>query len=481
MDMKMIINGEFVDSSDGKVTNNINPYTGEVIGTVPAATKEDVDRAIAYAVEGQKVWSAMRCDERDVILNRFIKLVEENLEDIARLESAETGKTITECRNEVKLVPLVMQAYMHAAATLYGQYLPNNVEPRNAADVIFTKYEPIGVCVCVGPYNFPVATMNNKVAPALCAGNAVIMKPASDTPMSTLLYAKLMLDAGMPKNVISVVTGSGGKMGSWFTSHKDVALISLTGSTEVGVTVQREASEQLKRCHLELGGNDPLIIFEDADLDRAVGETLTGRLRAAGQICTGSKRLIVHNSLKEEYTRRLIEKLSTVKFGDPADESVEMGTLINARAANTVMEQIEHTINQGAKCLHGGKKIGDTFVEPTVLVDVTPDMDVAKDMEIFGPVYPIIGFDTFEEAIEIANNTTYGLSSGIITENMRIGIQAAYALKAGMCVINGSGNYRSSYLSFGGYKMSGVGREGALETLKEFSEVKNIVLRQVLS
>lgn len=477
----MIIGGELVDASDGAVLENINPYTGELIGTVPAATQEDVDRAVANAVSGQKEWAALRNDERDAILNKFLALYDEHAEELAQLLSREGGKTITECRGEVGSVPLIFRAYMNASATLYGQALPNNIERRNTSDIMFTSYEPLGVCVCVAPFNYPVSTMTNKVAPALCAGNSVIMKPASDTPMSIILYAQLMLEAGMPANTIQVITGSGSKVGKWVTENKDVAAISLTGSTAVGVELQANASSHLQRVLLELGGNDPFVVFEDCNLDKAVSEAIGGRIYNAGQICSASKRFIVQNSVKEAFTEKLIAGLKQIKCGDPLDDSVVFSCLVNPSAAKKVAEQIQYTIGQGARCVYGGKQIAKTIVEPTVLIDVTPEMDIAKDMEVFGPVFPIIGFDTFDEAIAIANNTSYGLSAGVMTENIATAMKAARAIQAGTCVINGTGDYRTSYHGFGGYKMSGVGREGALHTLEEFSEVKTTVLRGVIA
>ncbi len=480
MDLKMIIGGEFMDASDGAKMENYNPYTGARIGTVPSATKQDVDCAISNAVSGQKEWAALRQDEREAIINRFLALLSQNAEEIAQLLSQEGGKTISECRGEVGSVPLIFRAYMNAAATLYGESLPHNVERRNTDDVMFTVYEPMGVCVCVGPFNYPISTMTNKVAPALCAGNSVVMKPASDTPMSTLLYAKLMLEAGFPKNTVQVVTGSGGKIGQWVTENKDVAVISLTGSTEVGVTLQKAASEHLQRVLLELGGNDPLVVFEDCDLEQAVDEAIGGRVYNSGQICSASKRFIVQNSIKEKFATHLAEKLSALKYGDPGNpETVTSCCMINKKAADDVEAQIQKAISAGAKCLYGGTRKG-MLIEPTVLVDVTADMDIARDEEVFGPVFPVIGFDTFEQAMEIANNTVYGLSSGVMTRSISTALKAAYTIQAGTCVINGTGDYRTSYHGFGGYKMSGVGREGASSTLKEFSEVKTIVFRAAL-
>lgn len=480
MKMEMIIGGREIGSSDGSIKENYNPYNGELIGTVPSATKGDVDLAIENAVIGQKQWEALRLDEKERIINKFLSILDERSEELATLLSREGGKTIRECRGEVGSVPLIFRAYMNAAATLYGKTLPHNIEPRNTSDVIFTTYEPLGVCVCVGPFNYPISTMTNKIAPALCAGNSVIMKPASDTPMSTILYAKWMLEAGMPENTIQVITGSGSKIGKWITENKKVAAISLTGSTEVGVQLQKDASEYLQHIMLELGGNDPLIIFDDYNIEKAVEQAVGGRIYNAGQICSASKRFIVHNNVKDKFAELLIEKLSSLKYGNPLDEDVVSSCcLINSKAADEVERQIQKTIEAGAKCIYGGER-DKNIINPTVLMDVTPEMEVAQSEEIFGPVFPIIGFNTFDEAIEIANKSIYGLSAGVMTENIEIALKASYSIESGTCVVNGTGDYRTSYHGFGGYKMSGIGREGASITLKEFSNVKTVVLRGVL-
>lgn len=479
MDWKMIIGGHFVDSSDGKVLENYDPYTTELIGTVPAATKEDVDLAVKNAVAGQKEWAALRQDEREVILNRFLALYEEHAEELAQLLCREGAKTISECRGEVGSVPLIFRAYMNAAATMYGKTLAANVERRNTSDAIMTFYEPIGVCVCVGPFNYPISTMTNKVAPALCAGNSVIMKPASDTPMSTLLYGKLMLEAGMPANTVQVITGSGSKIGKWVGENKDVALVSLTGSTEVGSELHCAASRYLQRVLLELGGNDPLVVFADCDLDHAVEEAVNGRIYNAGQICSASKRFFVEESIYDDFAARLSSRLTSLHYGDPKDPTVVTSCcMINRRAAEKVEAQIQKTIAAGATCICGGHRDG-TLIEPTVLTDVTPEMEIAQSEEVFGPVFPLIRFKEFDEVIELANNTKYGLSAGIMTNDISKAMKAASAIQSGTCVINGTGDYRTSYHGFGGCKMSGIGREGASETLKEFSEIKTIVLRSV--
>lgn len=480
MDMKMLIGGSLVDAAGGAVINNVDPYDGSLIGTVPSAARADVERAVACAVRGQREWAALRHDQREALIERFLSLLTEHEEELAQLLCRESGKTISICRAEIRQIPLIYRAYLHAAATLFGKSLPCGIEPRNLNDAAFTRYEPLGVCVCIAPFNYPLSLLTNKLAPALLAGNSVIAKPASDTPMSTLRYVELMWEAGFSGNVVQAITGSGSQVGQWITDDPGVAAVSLTGSVSAGVSLYQGAGKHLQRIHLELGGNDPLIVFPDCDLDKAAAEAVAGRLPNAGQTCSGSKRFLVHNSIREAFTEKLIAAVSACRAGAPTDEEADYSCLINLREACTVEEQIRHTVEQGARCVLGGRRNG-SFVEPTVLTGVTPDMDVARDLEIFGPVFPIIGFDTFEEAIAIANQTSYGLSSGVMTENIHTGMKAAGLLKAGTCVINGNGDYRNSYHPFGGCKMSGLGREGALLTLAEFCEVKTIVLREAFS
>lgn len=478
--MQMLIGGQWCDASNGAVQNNYNPYSGELLGTVPAATEEDIRRVIQLAVAGQQQWAAVHYLDREAIFTKFLALWDEHLEEIAQMNSLESGKPITQSRTEAASVKGAFRAYMNAAGAFCGESLPLNTDPRGVDDIVFTLNEPLGVCVCVGPYNFPLSIMAHKIAPALVTGNSVIMKPASDTPMATLMMAELLLKAGVTPNAVQCVTGSGGKLGQWFSASNEVAAVTLTGSTAVGVELMKSSSENLHHVMLELGGNDPLIVFADADVELAAREAFAGRIRHAGQVCVSNKRLIVHESVQEEFTALLLDHIRQLKIGAPSDPETEFGCLVSERAAIGVERQIKTTLEQGARCLYGGKRQG-AVVEPTVLTDVTPDMDIAQNMEVFGPVFPIIGFRTFDEAVRIANNTVYGLSSGVITQDIKTAMKAATLLKAGTCVINGSGNYRQFNHAFGGVKMSGLGREGALYTLKEFTQVKTIVLKRVLA
>ena len=477
--MKMIINGEYVDSSNGKTIENVNPATGETIDLIPLGTENDFETAAVIAKKAQPAWAAMPFYERAEIIARFIELVKENTPDIAKVVCQEGGKHINECVGELDCLRVIFQAYLEAARHHCGHSVPLNAEPRTLGDMIFTVREPLGVFVTITPFNFPVELYAHKVAPAIITGNAVIIKPASDTPKSAMLLTELLLKAGVPAGIAQLITGSGKVVGQWLKETKNVDAVSFTGSTGVGMELMRNGANNLQRVFLELGGNDPYVVFDDCDMELAVAEAVGGRCYNAGQTCCANKRFIVQNSIKDVFEEKLIEALKKVTIGDPSKPETIMGPLVSERAAEDYISQIEAVVANGAKCIYGGKRDG-AFVEPAILSDVTPDMDIARDMEIFGPAFPIIGFDTFEEAVAIANNTSYGLASGVITSSMSTAMRFSSQVKAGTCVVNGSGNYRSVHQPFGGYKHSGIGREGTLHTLSEVTQEKSIVLKKVL-
>ncbi|GHT84775.1 aldehyde dehydrogenase [Bacteroidia bacterium] len=479
--MNMIIGGKEVEARDKKRSDVINPATLEIVDTVPVATAEDVEEAIAIAQKGKKIWKAVPMHERVRILWKFTELLERDREKFRNLMCSEIGKTLFGCDAEISSCINIFKAYCEKARVYTTETLPLNSEPGNTGDIIFTVREPLGVIACIIPFNYPTELFAHKVGPALVTGNAVIVKPSSDTPLEDIYLTKLLLEAGVPGEAIQVVTGSGAKIGAQLSKHKGIAAISLTGSTEVGIQTAENGAKNLTKVYLELGGNDPMIIFDDADLDKAIPEVLLGRAWNAGQTCCATKRFLVQNGIKEAFTKRLVEVLKDTKVGDPRDPEVSFGPVISERAAKDVEQQIQHTIAQGAKCLLGGNRYQTTFIEATVLGNVTRDMDIAGEMEVFGPVFPIIGFDTLEEAIEIANQIPYGLSSGVMTADTTKALKVAMAMEAGTCVINGCGNYRSAYQAFGGYKMTGIGREGCGYTLDEFTQVKSIVLKQIIS
>lgn len=477
--MKMLIGGKEVDASNGAVMDNINPATGEVIDTVPCATAEDLNTVISNAVEGQKEWAAIPFHKRMEILEKFVALAEQNEEKIARTMAIEGGKPLGQALGEVGRVKDAFRLYMAEARTMYGKSIPINPEPRGIGDVCFTIFEPLGVIAAICAFNFPGVLFSHKAAAALCAGNSVIMKPASDTPGATMMMTKLLLEAGVPANAAQCITGSGSVIGDGLVKDPRIAGVTLTGSTRVGVHVAQICATQLKPYSLELGGNDPLVIMPETDIDEAVAQALGGRIANAGQICCSSKRFLVHNSIKDEFANKLAEKLSVMRLGDPLDPDTEIGPVINEKAAQNIVAQIRHAVEQGAKLICGGTREG-CFVKPAVLVDVPKDCDVATNEEIFGPCFPVIGFETLDEAIEIANNSCYGLSSGILTKDYKTGMKFALSVDAGACVIGHNGNYRLTQQPFNGHKMSGFGSEGTMYTIQEMVKVKTIVLKGVL-
>ncbi len=469
--MKMICGGKKIDASDGRTIDVFNPITHELLDTVPSATAEDVDCILSVAQEGAKIWGSKTADERGAILHRAADELTAEKENIAELLTKETGKPINQSRGCVDLAAQLFRGYAEQAKFLYGHVLPNT------EDHITVNYEPLGVVVCVMPFNFPIELYGHKAGPALAAGNAVVIKPASDTPLATIYMTEVLLGSGIPAEALQVVTGRGSSVGRALADSPKVNGISLTGSTAVGIDIMEHAAKNMTRTFMELGGNDGVIILDDADLDHAVAEAINGRIYNAGQVCCAPKRYIVSNKIKDAFVEKLVKRVQELKIGDPFDTDNDMGCLISENAAKEVERQVNETIEAGAKCVCGGKRYDQTYYQPTVLVDVTADMPIAKDMEIFGPVFPIIAFDTDEEAVAILNQSSYGLSSGVITENMKRGLRIARQMDAGGAIVNGTGMYRTVHMPFGGHKKSGIGTEGFLGTLEEMVRTKSIVFK----
>lgn len=475
----MLIGGKFIDSSDGAKMDVVNPATGKIVDTVPAGTLEDLDKAISLAVEGQKEWNAVPLHERLRILEKYACLMEESVEEISKVMCEEGGKPIEQCRTEVYANAAIFRIYCAAAYTFYGKTLPYNGEPRSQGDVVMTIHEPLGVFANIVPFNYPCELAAHKLAPMLVTGNSVVLMPSSKTPRSAIMIVDRLYRAGVPANAICCVTGKGSLIGATAAVDPRVAAVSFTGSTGVGISLAETCAKTLRPVSLELGGNDPLIIFDDADYEKALNETVAGRIVNAGQTCCASKRFIVQKGIFDKFAKDLVARLSAVKVGNPADPSVEMGPCVREADAKEVERQIKLTIEQGGELLLGGKRNG-AFVEPTV-IKVPKDADIARDMECFGPVWPLIPFDTMDDAIEIANNTIFGLSSGVITSNVQVAMKVANRIEAGSCIIGGSGNYRLAHQPFGGYKYSGVGREGAVSTLEEMTQQKTIAFKGILN
>ncbi|MEH6887374.1 aldehyde dehydrogenase family protein [Priestia megaterium] len=477
---KLIINGIAKNSRDNQFVDVLNPATNEVIDRVPLATKEDVEEALDVARKGFDIWSNTPTHERYDILVRFAELLKEHKSEIAEILTLENGKPLEQSEAEVDTGVRLFKGFAEKSKSLYGISAPLDAQPGLEKDIFFTRREPIGVMGAILPFNFPIDLFSHKVAPALAAGNAVVIKPATEAPLTLIRITELLHQAGVPGSVMQVVTGRGSLIGEVLASSSKVDIVSMTGDTQTGIRVAQNAAKNLSRTFLELGGNDALIVFDDADIDVAVEHAAFGRTWANGQCCCANKRMIIQKNIVDDFTHKLIKKLQEYKLGNPMDRSTKMGPLISQKAANTVKEQIDYTVNQGARVLYGGERLDNCFLVPTVLGDVTKDMDVARDLEIFGPVLPIIEFSNDLEAINVANNSIYGLSGSVFTKDISRALNTSYKMKTGQVAINGTGLYRPDAAQFGGYKQSGLGREGLSITLEEMTQVKNIAIRDVL-
>jgi succinate-semialdehyde dehydrogenase/glutarate-semialdehyde dehydrogenase len=476
----MIINGQEVHASDGKTIEVTNPATGKVIDTVPAATEADVKLAVEKAKIGQKIWAKVPVYRKVDIMYKFIDLVEDYKADLAKTLSDETGKPIAEARAEIGNISIAFKAFSERAKHLYGETIPAGLEAGQDKNLLITQREPLGVIACIIPFNFPCDLFDQKVAPTLLAGNAAIVKPSTDNPLTLIKLTALLVKAGVTDGAIGVLTGRGASVGSVLCSHPDVHGVTFTGSTEVGIETGKTAVSHLAHVALELGGNDAFIVLEDADLDLAAEELIWGRMYNTGQVCCASKRFLVHNKVKDQFTQKAIAEIKKLKQGPPSEESSTVGCLISEKAAIEVERQINKTVEQGGKVVLGGHRNG-AFIEPTVITGVPKTADVAIDMEIFGPVVPIIGFDTVEEAIEIANSSKFGLCGCVFTSNIKQAFAVCNALECGGTVINGASFFRSFEMPFGGYKYSGIGTEGVLSTFDEVTRLKTIVLKNIIS
>lgn len=476
--MKMIIDGKKVDSVSKETFDVIAPATGKVVDSVPKATAEDIDKAVTAAVKGQKEWEKFSITERADVLYKFVDIVEENKESLAQILSAENGKPITEARAEIGNIKIAFRAFAEHAKHYYGSIIPPGTEAGQENHIQMVTREPIGIVACIIPFNFPCDLYDQKVAPALMMGNAAIVLPSSDNPLTLMRLTEMLVEAGVPDGAIQCLTAPGAVKDA-AVSDPRVHLVTLTGSTEVGIGTAKIAAENLTHTALELGGNDAFIVLDDGDVDLAVDELIWARMYNTGQVCCASKRFLIHNSLKDEFAEKAVAKIKELNYGDPAKEDTQIACLISEKAAIKVEKEVALTVEQGGKVILGGKRNG-AFYEPTVIVDVPKTADVAKDMEIFGPVVPIIGFDTDEEAIEIANNSVFGLSSCVFSKDQKRAFKVARAMEAGGAVINGASFFRSFEMPFGGWKHSGIGTEGVMSTFNEMTRVKTIVLKNII-
>lgn len=459
-----------------------NPANGELVGEISEMTERELDKVVSDAREGFREWSAKTQYERNEILLRFVGLLMEEKERIGLISCRETGKTLKQSMGEFGTVKAMTEGYCARAAHLYGDCFPSGTEPNKGInDIVFTRREPLGVFVALMPFNYPIGLVGQKIIPALVAGNSVIIKPPGDNPLAEIEIAKLLRKAGVPEKAVLWVTGRGSNVGDYLSSHPGVNMISLTGSTEVGRRVYANAAKHIARVCLECGGNDAFLVLEDADVELAVAEAIGSRVDNAGQICCASKRFAVHRNVADEFVNKLKARLDRLVVGDPMSPETDMGCLINERAAIEAERQCEETIRQGATCVLGGKRLSGAFFPPTILTNVTPQMDVARDMEIFACVFPIIVFDTDEQALQIANASIYGLMGAVFSRDYKRALRIAAKMECGGVVINGGSCFRTGTQPFGGFKQSGVGCEGMSRTLELMTQEKTYALKGVFA
>jgi acyl-CoA reductase-like NAD-dependent aldehyde dehydrogenase len=478
--MKMLIDSHWVEASDGNWQEVCNPGTGEVIDKVPIATLKDAEAALLAAQRGKEAMGRLPAYERSAILFRIADAMEADKAALSELLARENGKPIKQTREEVAAAIRIYRGFAEEAKRILGKVVPMDAVPGQERNLAFTIRQPLGVVAAIIPFNYPVELCAHKDGAALAAGNAVIVKPPRDCPLTLLKIADLMEKAGLPRSAHQVITGPGGLIGEFLAQSQGIQMITLTGSTEVGIKISQLAARNLKKVHLELGGNDATIICSDADLEKAAESVVLGRLaRGNGQICCAVKRIFVDAQVYNHFAEILTEKVRALKVGDQLDENTDVGPLINEEASRKVEAAINDAVKAGAKLRAGGHR-KDAFIEPTVLTDIPPQVELFRN-ETFGPVAPLVAFNNIDEAIRMANDTPYGLQAAIFTKDINHAFDIAYHLEAGGVIINWSSAIRVESLPFGGIKMSGHGREGLYDTINDMTEQKIILVHDALS
>ncbi len=473
--MKMLIDNQWVESSDKSWMTVCNPGTGEEIDKVPKATLQDMETVVAAAQNGKIAMRQLTALQRYEILNHIAQSIEERINELGRLLAQENGKPITQTRAEVAVTANIFRGFAEEAKRIFGRVMPVDAVRGNDRHFAITIRQPLGVVAAIVPFNYPVELWGHKAASAFAAGNAVISKPPSACPLTLLKIAELMEGCNLPSYAHQMVTGPGAIVGDFLARSKGIQLVTVTGSTEVGIHIAQLASQNLKKVHMELGGNDAMIILADADLEKATDSVVLGRLaRGNGQICCAVKRIFVEAAIFDQFADLLTEKAKALKVGDQLQEDTDVGPLISEQAAKEVEAFVNGAIQAGAKLRTGGKR-RKAFMEPTVLTDVSVDMKLFRE-EVFGPVAPLVPFTSLEEAIRLANDSPYGLQSAIFTRDINKAFDIAYRLEAGGVIINWSSALRVETLPFGGIKMSGHGREGVHDTLDEMTDQKTIIV-----
>src|SRR5216117_2827009 len=466
------VNGQWVQAASGQSLNVDNPATGEIIGTVPKLSAAETRQAIEAANRAFPAWSKKTAKERAAILRRWFDLMMANQDDLARLMTLEQGKPLAESKGEVAYAAAFLEWFGEEAKRIYGDTIPQHQADKH---IVVIK-QPIGVVACITPWNFPLAMITRKAGPALGAGCTVVLKPATQTPFSALALAELAERAGVPKGVFNIVTGPAKEIGGELTSNPIVRKLSFTGSTEIGKLLMEQCAGTVKKLSLELGGNAPFIVFDDADIEAAVKGAIASKYRNAGQTCVCANRILVQDRVYDAFTKRLAEAAGAMKVADGFEPGAVIGPLIDMKAIEKVEAHIGDALKKGAKIVIGGKRsaLGGSFFEPTVLTDVTTDMLITRE-ETFGPVAPLYRFKTEADAIKMANDTEFGLAAYFYSRDIGRIWRVAEALEYGIVGIN-EGIISTEIAPFGGMKESGIGREGSHYGIDEFLEVKYLCL-----
>ncbi|MGC8517075.1 MAG: NAD-dependent succinate-semialdehyde dehydrogenase [Steroidobacteraceae bacterium] len=463
-----LIDGHWLNAQSGAVATIVNPATGEELGTVPDLAADEARHSVDAAARAQPAWAARTAKDRSDLLRRWFELIMAHQGDLATLMTAEQGKPLAEARGEIAFAASFIEWFAEEARRVYGEIIPTHATDKR----LLVLRQPIGVVAAITPWNFPAAMITRKAAPALAAGCTFVCKPAAQTPFSALALAELAQRAGFPPGVFNVVTGPPEVIGGELATNPRVRKLSFTGSTRIGKLLMRQCADTLKKLSLELGGNAPFIVFDDADLDAAVRGAIEGKYRNSGQTCVCPNRFYVQAGIYEAFAAKLSAAAAQLRVGNGMDTSVDQGPLIDAKAVQKVEAQIADAIERGAKLAVGGKRhaLGGTFFEPTVLTDVTAQMRVSRE-ETFGPLAPLFRFTSEGDAVRLANDTEFGLASYVYTRDMARAWRVSEALEYGMVGLN-TGLISTAVAPFGGVKESGIGREGSRHGILEYTELK---------
>ncbi|WP_417845732.1 NAD-dependent succinate-semialdehyde dehydrogenase [Thalassospira povalilytica] len=466
------VGGEWVDAPDGKTEQVTNPATGEVLGTVPVLGRDAVAHAVNVAEKAQKLWKKRTAKERSAILMKWYDLMMENQDDLGAIMTAEQGKPLAEAKGEIAYASSFLQWFAEEGKRVYGDVIPTFAEGRR----VMVLKEPVGVCAAITPWNFPTAMITRKAGPALAVGCAMVVKPAMETPYSALAMAILAERAGLPKGLLSIVTGEAVEIGAEMTENPKVRKLTFTGSTPVGRLLMRQCADTVKKISLELGGNAPFIVCEDADIDAAVEGAIASKYRNAGQTCVCANRLFVHDAVYDEFAAKYAAKVAEMPVGNGFEDGVVIGPLINEKAVAKVENQVADAVSKGGRILTGGKRheLGGSFFQPTVIADANRDMTVFRE-ETFGPMAPLIRFHSDDEVLEMANDSEFGLASYFYSRDISRIWKLAEGLESGLVGVN-VGVMATEVAPFGGFKQSGVGREGSKYGVEDYLEVKYVCI-----